>query len=169
MRGGKIRKLCFFKVFRSEWSDLVNLRCDTFRQRPSIHADLVLHVLDLLLQRVLVHVGDYTGIHGYSRASLSPDKSRIALAPLRKINRSVSVWELLLMEHRTMYGSDRQQEIWFCWGSYKNHPRLFVNVYRPHKIRLINNIMFVTRDLKLHLHLKKNTADINLYLGRKRP
>lgn len=92
---------------------LTDLRDDALRQGPPIHFNLVLHVLDLLLQCVLVHVGEYTGIHGYSRASLFPDNSRIALAPLRKINRTDYVWGLLLLEHQT-YVTHWQQEIRFC-------------------------------------------------------
>ena len=92
---------------------LMDLRDNTLRQGPPFHISLVLHVLDLLLQCVLVHVSEYTGIHGYSRASLLPDKSRIALAPLRKINRTDYVWGLLLLEHQT-YVTDWQQEIRFC-------------------------------------------------------
>lgn len=91
----------------------MDLRDNTLRQGPPFHISLVLHVLDLLLQCVLVHVSEYTGIHGYSRASLLPDKSRIALAPLRKINRTDYVWGLLLLEHQT-YVTDWQQEIRFC-------------------------------------------------------
>lgn len=98
---------------RKREKGLTDLRDDALRQGPPIHFDLVLHVLDLLLQCVLVHVGEYTGIHGYSRASLFPDNSRIALAPLRKINRTGYVWGLLLLEHQT-YVTHWQQEIRFC-------------------------------------------------------
>lgn len=48
----------------------MHLRRDALRQRPPFHGRLVLHVLDLLLQCVLVHGGEYTGIHGYSRTPL---------------------------------------------------------------------------------------------------
>lgn len=48
----------------------MHLRRDAFRQGPPFHGRLVLHVLDLFLQCVLVHGGEYTGIHGYSRTPL---------------------------------------------------------------------------------------------------
>lgn len=48
----------------------MHLRRDALRQGPPFHGRLVLHVLDLLLQCVLVHGGEYTGIHGYSRTPL---------------------------------------------------------------------------------------------------
>lgn len=110
----KLRQRRTKKVGRTEKKQgLMDLRDNTLRQGPPFHISLVLHVLDLLLQCVLVHVSEYTGIHGYSRASLLPDKSRIALAPLRKINRTDYVWGLLLLEHQT-YVTDWQQEIRFC-------------------------------------------------------
>lgn len=48
----------------------IHLRRDALRQGPPFHGRLILHVLDLLLQCVLVHGGEYTGIHGYSRTPL---------------------------------------------------------------------------------------------------
>lgn len=65
-----------------------HLRRDALGKRPPFHGRLVLHVLDLLLQCVLVHGGEYTGIHGYSRTPLVAIGNGIARAPLRgKINR----------------------------------------------------------------------------------
>lgn len=60
-----------------------HLRRDALRQGPPFHGRLVLHVLDLLLQCVLVHGGEYTGIHGYSRTPLVAAAGEIARAPLR--------------------------------------------------------------------------------------
>jgi len=65
----------------------MHLRRDALRQRPSFHGRLVLHVLDLLLQCVLVHGGEHTGIHGYSRTPLVAIGNGIARAPSGKINR----------------------------------------------------------------------------------
>lgn len=48
----------------------MHLRRNAFRQGPPFHGRLVLHILDLFLQCVLVHGGEYTGIHGYSRTPL---------------------------------------------------------------------------------------------------
>lgn len=132
----------------------MDLRDDTLRQGPPFHISLVLHVLDLLLQCVLVHVSEYTGIHGYSRASLLPDKSRIALAPLRKINRTGYVWGLLLLEHQT-YVTDWQQEIRFCEEKCTNFslvatsarwqriPILFlVRTWRPNRHRADRSVTY---------------------------
>lgn len=54
----------------------MHLRRDALRQGPPFHGRLVLHVLDLLLQCVLVHGGEYTGIHGYSRTPLVANQER---------------------------------------------------------------------------------------------
>lgn len=65
-----------------------HLRRDALGKGPPFHGRLVLHVLDLLLQCVLVHGGEYTGIHGYSRTPLVAIGNGMARAPLRgKINR----------------------------------------------------------------------------------
>jgi hypothetical protein len=57
-------------------------RGDALGEGPSVHVGLVLHVLDLLPQCVLVHVGEYTGIHGYSRAPReSPPSSSSSSSP----------------------------------------------------------------------------------------
>lgn len=57
---------------------------DALRQGPPFHGRLVLHVLDLLLQCVLVHGGEYTGIHDYSRTPLVAIGDRVARAPPRE-------------------------------------------------------------------------------------
>lgn len=62
----------------------VHLRRDAPRQGPPFHRRLILHVLDLLLQCILVHGGEYTGIHGYSRTPLVAAVGEIARAPLRE-------------------------------------------------------------------------------------
>lgn len=68
-----------------------HLRRDALGKRPPFHGRLVLHVLDLLLQCVLVHGGEYTGIHGYSRTPLVAIGNGMARAPIRgKINRAKS-------------------------------------------------------------------------------
>lgn len=54
----------------------MHLRRNAFRQGPPFHGRLVLHVLDLFLQCVLVHGGEYTGIHGYSRTPLVANNER---------------------------------------------------------------------------------------------
>lgn len=67
----------------------MHLRRDAFRQGPPFHGRLVLHILNLFLQCVLVHGGEYTGIHGYSRTPLVA-KSRTGwrVRLHRKINRN---------------------------------------------------------------------------------
>jgi hypothetical protein len=44
------------KVKRNETE---NLRGDRFGKRPSFHGGLVLHVLDLLFEHILIHLGEY--------------------------------------------------------------------------------------------------------------
>lgn len=61
----------------NDWTDAaMDLRRDALRQGPPFHGRLVLHILDLLLQCVLVHGGEYTGIHGYSRTPLVANRER---------------------------------------------------------------------------------------------
>lgn len=73
----------------------IHLRRDTLGQGPPFHGRLVLHVLDLLLQCVLVHGGEYTGIHGDSRTPLVANGNEMALAPLTwKINKNVGVYRV---------------------------------------------------------------------------
>jgi len=64
----------------------MHLRRDAPRQGPPFHGRLVLHILDLLLQCVLVHGGEYTGIHGYSRTPLVANREWDDV--YRKINKN---------------------------------------------------------------------------------
>lgn len=58
---------------KNDWFS--NLRGNTFGKWPPFHCGLVLHVLDLLLQCVLIHGGEYTGIHGNNRTPLTQVKT----------------------------------------------------------------------------------------------
>jgi len=45
------------------------LRSYALWQEPALHCSLILHVLDLLLQCVLVHGCHYTGVHLFRQGS----------------------------------------------------------------------------------------------------
>lgn len=92
-----------------------HLRRDALRQGPPFHGGLVLHVLDLLLQCVLVHGGEYTGIHGNTAA---PPLSQIGRTGWRvrlhrKINKDglrVAIGCYLLRSERERWSRRRQGE-----------------------------------------------------------